>query len=252
MMAGFLGTVAFSAIMGFSIYLSLPLVLRKNMSERMTRLLNSIAIGILIFLMCDIFYDVASGLYAGGALAGYGANPTLSIAFAVALTVGFFMLYGFENRSKKGLTPARMSLMIAVGIGLQNLTEGLVFGSASVTLGLFSGVALVILIGFLLQNLTEGFPIAAPFLRHEDKRLGTLLLLFLIGGLPTVIGGIAGYYYSSTLFDMLFDGLAIGAILYVILPMIRHQLKDLDPLKQKLIYIGIFIGFLMGFMVNLI
>lgn len=251
-MSSFLGTVLFSLIMGLSIFLSLPIVLRKKTSERMTRLLNAVAIGILLFLICDIFSDVAPNLYAKGSLYGYGADPTLSIAFAVALFIGFFMLYLFENRSKKGLSPVNVSLMIAVGMGLQNLTEGLVFGSLAGSIGLFSGIALVVLIGFILQNMTEGFPIAAPFLSHNEKKIGTMALLFLVGGLPTVIGGIAGFYYSSTTFNVFFDGLAVGAILYVLLPMTKHQLKDMDPIKQKLVYSGIFLGFLIGFLVNLI
>ncbi len=250
-MSSFIGTIAFSCVMGFSIYLSLPLVLRKKTGEKTTRLLNAVAIGILVFLMCDVFSDAAPSLYNSSSPGGYLAIPSLSIAFAVALAAGFFMLYYFENRAKQGLSPAMMSLMIAIGIGLQNLTEGLVFGATSVSIGLFSGIALVILVGFTLQNVTEGFPIAAPFL-NNDKKLGTMLLLFLVGGLPTVLGGIAGYYYSSTLFNVFFDGLAIGAILYVILPMIKHQLKDIDPTKQRTIYLGIFLGFLIGFLVNLV
>jgi zinc transporter, ZIP family len=250
-MSDFLGTVIFSIIMGASIYLSLPLVLSRRTGEKMTRLLNSIAIGILIFLIADVFSDVAPGLY-NNSTSGYFANPYLSLVFAIALATGFFMLYLFEDRYPKGLTPAKMSFMIAVGMGLQNLTEGLVFGALSVTFGLFSGVALVVLVGFVLQNMTEGFPIAAPFLDHKEKKLGTMAMLFLIGGLPTVIGGIAGFYFSSMTFNIFFDGLAIGAIVYVILPMIKHQIKDVDRMKQKLIYVGIFIGFLIGFLVNLI
>ena len=142
--------------------------------------------------------------------------------------------------------------MISFGIGLQNLTEGLVFGSLSVSAGLFSGAVLVVLVGFILQNITEGFPIAAPLLREEQKNPLKLLILLLIGGFPTVLGGIAGFYYSSTSFNVFFDGLAIGAILYVIIPMLKHQFKETDQIKQKLIYFGIFLGFLVGFLVNLI
>lgn len=250
-MVNFLATVALSCVMGFSIYLSLPLVMRRKTGEKTTRLLNCIAIGILIFLIADVFSDVALDLYTGS-LAGYGANPALSTIFAIAFVIGFFMLYYFEHRSPNGLTPVHMSLMIAVGMGLQNLTEGLVFGSLAGSLGLFAGVTLVVLVGFILQNITEGFPIAAPFLSHDDKKLGTMALLFLIGGLPTVIGGVVGFYYSSTPFNVFFDGLAIGAILYVIIPMIKHQLKDIDHIKQRLVYVGIFAGFLLGFLVNLI
>ncbi len=238
--------------MGMSIFLSLPVVLRKKTSERMAHLLNAVAIGILIFMIADVFSDVAANIYANGSLAGYGADPVLSALFASGFIIGFFMLYMFENRSKRGLSPVGMSLMIAIGMGLQNLTEGLVFGSLSVSLGLFSGVALVVLCGFVLQNITEGFPIAAPFLGSQKKDAGLMALLFLVGGLPTVIGGIMGFFFSSTAFNTLFDGLAIGAILYVILPMIKHQLRDIDPIKQKLIYTGIFLGFMIGFLVNLI
>ncbi len=250
-MGDFLGTILFSLIMGLSIFISLPIVMHKKTSERATRLFNSIAIGILVFLIADIFSNVASAIY-NGSLAGFGDTPSLSIVFAVALAVGFFMLYIFENRSKTGLTPAKMSFMIASGMGLQNLTEGLVFGATAHTLGLFSGVSLVILIGFILQDITEGFPIASPFLNSSDKKLGIMIMLFAVGGIPTVLGGAIGYYYSSSAFNIFFDGLAIGAILYVIIPMIRHQVKDIDNLKQKLVYIGIFVGFLLGFLVNLI
>ncbi len=251
-MTDLLGTAILSLVIGVSICLSLPLVLRRKTSEKTTRLLNAIAIGILVFLMCDIFADVAASLYSGGALSGYGADPFLSVVFAVSMAIGFFMLYYFENGTRRDLSPKRMSLMIAIGMGLQNLTEGLVFGSFSASLGLLSGATLVVLVGFILQNLTEGFPIAAPFLNHDDKKLGLMLLLFLIGGLPTVIGGIAGFYYSSTAFNVFFDGLAVGAILYVILPMIKYQMKEMDHMKQRLVYVGIFVGFLIGFLVNLI
>ena len=251
-MPGFFGTVIFSLIMGFSIFLSLPIVLRKKTGEKTIRMLNAISIGILIFLLADVFSDVASGLFSGRSNAGYSANPLLSAIFVVGFGIGFFMLYLFENRSKNGLTPNRMALMIAIGMGLQNLTEGLVFGAFSASMGLLSGVSLVVLTGFLLQNITEGFPIASPFLNHDQKKLGPMAVLLFIGGFPTVIGGILGFYFSSTPFNIFVDGLAVGAILYVILPMIKHQLKDIDPIKQKLVYAGIFLGFLIGFLVNLI
>ena len=66
-------TLLFSAVMGLSIYLSLPLVMRRGGRGRTTRLLNSAAIGILIFLIGDIFSDVASVLY-NGSLFGYGSS----------------------------------------------------------------------------------------------------------------------------------------------------------------------------------
>ena len=141
--------------------------------------------------------------------------------------------------------------MIAVGMGFQNLTEGLVFGSLGASIGL-AGAALVVLVGFILQNVTEGFPIASPFLGQHEGKLRLLLALFMIGGLPTVFGGAVGYYYNSVDLDLLFDGIAIGAILYAILPMLRGIFRDPTPGSQRLSYLGVFVGFLLGFLVNLI
>ena len=100
-MSNFLGTVVFSLIMGASIFLSLPIVLRRKTSEQTTKLLEAVAIGILVFLIADVFSNVTPSLYKGGALYGYGADPRLSLVFAAALAIGFFMLYFLENRAKK-------------------------------------------------------------------------------------------------------------------------------------------------------
>jgi ZIP family zinc transporter len=251
-MSNFIGTVIFSLIMGFSIFLSLPVLMRRNTGTKTLKLLNAAAIGILIFLLADVFSNATVLLYSKGSLYGYGASPLYSVVLAAGLAAGFFMLYAFEHKSKRGLTPTKMALMIAIGIGLQNLTEGLVFGSLSASVGLFSGVALVVLVGFMLQNMSEGFPIASPFISYKQKKLSTIVLLLLVGSLPAIIGGITGFYYSSVLFNLFFDGLAIGAILYVILPMIRHLFRDIDPTHQRVAYLGIFVGFLIGFLVNLI
>jgi len=250
-MASFGETLFFSAIMGFSIYISLPLVMRKKTSAPVTKLLLAVAIGILIFLIGDVFSDVSPILYSSGTLYGYGSVPAYDAVFTLAVVAGFVVLYVFENRSHEGLSPTKLSLLIAVGIGFQNLTEGLVFGSLGVQLGL-TGVTLVVLVGFTFQNITEGFPIASPFFGRESWRLPTMLGLFLVGGLPTIIGGGMGFFYSSTYFDLIFDGMAIGSILYVILPMFKMLLREADYIAQRVAYIGVFIGFILGFLVNLI
>ncbi len=249
-MVDFLETLLFSAIMGLSIFLSLPVVLKKQMSDSAKKMLLAIAIGILVFLMGDVFTDVTPDLY-NGSLYGYGSSFFFDAVFTVALILGFFALFYIEGRSRTGLTPVQLSLLIALGIGLQNLTEGLVFGSLGVAMGL-TGVTLVVLIGFTFQNVTEGFPIVSPFLGRMDWRMAVLLGLFLVGGLPTILGGAVGFYYNSKIFDVFFDGLAIGAILYVILPMLKVLLRETDLTKQKIAYAGIFIGFALGFIVNLL
>jgi ZIP family zinc transporter len=249
-MASFAETLLLSTIMGLSIFISLPIVLHKRTSDMANRLLLAAAIGILIFLMGDVWGDAAAIMF-NHSLYGYGSSPYYDAIFTAALGAGFLGLYYSEHRKKTGLDPSQTSLIIALGIGFQNLTEGLVFGALAVTIGL-TGTALVVLVGFVMQNITEGFPIASPFLGRADRKRWEMATLFLVGGLPTILGGAVGYFYSSGAFTVLFDGVAIGAILYAILPMFKSMFRDSDHATQRVTYLGIFLGFLVGFLVNLI
>ena len=275
-MVDFITTLIFSAVMGLSVYLSLPIVLRKKMGDRKIRFLNAVAVGILVFLMLDIYSDVAPDL-SNNTLEGYGTSPFMDAIFGASVVGGFIVLAILEIKSKKTLPPMILALIIAIAMGFQNLSEGLVYGAASVNYGNLGGVSLVILVGFTLQNLTEGFPIAAPLAGTLDnkKRIGALLLMFLIGGVPTIAGGGVGYYYNSTNLDVIFDGIGIGTILYVILPMFRILFKESDAtpeatvegrsgtkeqqisstlasvLNRRAVYLGIFAGFMLGWIVNL-
>ncbi len=249
-MVDFVEAVALSAVMGFSIFISLPIVLRMRTSSILNKLLLAAAIGILIFLMGDVWGDSAAIMF-NGSLYGYGTSPYFDLIFTGALCFGFLALYYGENRRRSGLSPSQTGLIIALGIGFQNLTEGLIFGALAASFGL-SGVALVVLFGFVLQNITEGFPIASPFLGLSDKKPWAMASLFFVGGVPTVLGGAFGFFYSSGAFEVFFGGLAIGAILYAVLPMLKSMFRDSEHAAQRVTYLGIFLGFLVGFLVNLI
>ena len=138
-MIGFEETMLLSAVMGLSIFLSMPIVLRRSTSQTKTKLLNAVAIGILIFLIGDVFVDAAQSLY-NGSLYGYGSSPSYDVAFTVAMAAGFLALFLLGQGSKVGLTPTKLALLISLAIGFQNLTEGLLFGSLGVTLGLTGAV----------------------------------------------------------------------------------------------------------------
>ena len=249
-MATFTEALALSAIMGFSIYLSLPIVLSRNQNERRVSFLNAVAIGILIFLIGDVFLDAAGSLY-NGSLYGYGSSPIYDLVFTVSMAAGFLILFVAGSRKKMVLAPTELALVIALGIAFQNLTEGLLFGALSVGIGL-TGSALVVLVGFILQNSTEGFPIASPFLGSTEGKSGVIAGALMIGGLPTILGGAVGYFYNDTLFDLVFYGLAVGTMLYVILPMLRHVLAGTASNRLGVAYAGVFVGFVLGFAVNLL
>jgi ZIP family zinc transporter len=251
----FLLFIALTTAMGLSIFLSLPIVYSRRAQGRWATGLNAAAIGILVFLLADIFSDVAPILYPNG----YVATAGYTIAFAVAFVAAFLALFFVDNLPKRAEGPVeggarRTAFIIALGIGLQNLTEGLVFG-VNWTAGAV-GVLAVVFVGFFLQNVTEGFPIASPFLGTKERRgIGTMVGLFLVGGVPTILGGIIGYHWSSDLFLVVFDALAIGAIAYVILPMLRVSFRPMESRaasirRDRLVYIGVMLGFLVGFIVN--
>jgi len=268
---GFPLFMALTAAMGMSIFLSLPIVYSRRAQGSWSTVLNAVAIGILVFLLADVFSDAAAIIFPGG----YVADPTYSVAFVLAFSGSFLALFAVDNlpqrsNSQVGVSrpaapgrlpseepgPRTTALMIALGIGLQNLTEGLVFGVNWATGAL--GVLAVVFLGFFLQNVTEGFPIASPFLGSNGRRsLAGLTGLFLVGGLPTLVGGAIGYFWSSDLFLVSFDALAIGAIAYVVLPMLRVAFRPLPTRelalhRNRIVYIGTMLGFVLGFAVNAI
>jgi len=252
-MSGLPVLVALSAVMGLSIFLSMPIVFRKAMGSRTITLLNSAAIGILVFLLADLFLDVGPTIYSNPT-SSFLANASDATIFVVAFAACFFVLFFAEHRSRDStLSPKGLALVIALAIGFQNLTEGLVFGSSWVAGAV--GLTTVVFVGFFLQNITEGFPITSPLVGSGERRVGLVATFFLVGGLPTILGGVGGYFYNSATLDLIFDSLAMGAILYSIIPMMRVAFRPALPpeatyLKQRLTYVGILLGFLVGFTVN--
>jgi zinc transporter, ZIP family len=254
-MADFAALVAFSTAMGFSIYLSLPVVLHKSIQSRSITLLNAVAIGILIFLLADLFANVAPSIYANPA-SPYVADPANAVAFVAAVAGTYLVLFGVEHRGRSGsLSPTATAIIVAGAIGFQNLTEGLVLG-ASWAAGAVS-LSIVVFLGFFLQNVTEGFPITSPLFATVDRRVGAIAAIYLIGAIPTIVGGASGFFYNSSRLDLIFAALAIGAILYSLFPMLRIALRPAEPPqttygKQRLMYVGLLAGFLLGFLVNAI
>jgi ZIP family zinc transporter len=251
--------IILAAVMGLSIFISLPVVMSRRITPMRSAALNAFAIGILLFLLGDIFSDIAP-LLAGSQ--PYLTIPAYDAIFVFGVGGAFLVLFAAEHRPSgtHEFSPLSTALVVALAIGFQNLTEGLLFGSlwsagTWVGFAFFGGLLGVIFLGFFVQNITEGFPIVAPLLGQQRSSLRPVIGFFLIGGLPTVGGAIVGYYWNSAALDILFDSVAIGAILYAILPMLRVAFRpasspDLTYAKQRITYLGLLVGFLIGFVVN--
>jgi zinc transporter, ZIP family len=251
----FLSMLALATVMGLSIFLSMPIVLRRSRTLRLVTLLNAAAIGILLFVLADVWGNVAVILYPAGS---FLSNPGLDAVFVAGVGGAFAVLYALEHSSRasrehREMAPTTTALIVALAIGFQNLTEGMVFGSAWSAGAI--GLLFVVFVGFFLQNVTEGFPISGPLLGARERRVGLFAGYFFVGGLPTILGAGIGYFWTSTPLIVAFDALAIGTCLYVILPMMRGAFRAADTpeatfLKQRLTYVGIGVGFLIGFLVN--
>jgi ZIP family zinc transporter len=105
--------------------------------------------------------------------------------------------------------------MIAVGIGLHNLGEGLAVGAA-ILLGKIA-LSTFLIVGFTLHNSTEGLAIVAPIAKRSSKvRILRLIGMGIIAGAPTIAGvWIGGFLYSS-LAAIIFLSIGAGAIFQVV------------------------------------
>jgi ZIP family zinc transporter len=149
-----------------------------------------------------------------------------------------------------GWSPARrMAVMIAIGIGLHNLAEGLAIGQSAASNDV--QLATMLVIGFALHNATEGFGIVAPLAGDIDERgvrrqpsWPFLLGLALIGGGPTFVGTIVGHRFTSEPVSVLFLTLAAGSIIYVVTQLVGIASR---ARRSDLLAYGLLIGMLAGF-----
>lgn len=267
-----------SAVLGFCTYLALPVVKWPYFTKsRAFVVFNAIAIGILAFLLLDIYTDVFEDIFPNDSMI---ADAGLSLAFIVCVVIAFLIPLWTEGEEgeEAGASGDRTALAVAVGIGFQNLTEGLAFGAAWY-LAKYDpadfGLATIILVGYGIQNMTEGFPIIAAYIGKEQPSWGKLIWLFFVRGIPTVIGGLVGYEavssfvvtdmsspnyglptYGGSLIDTAINGLAIGSILFCILPILLASFRSeatekATHAKRTLIFLGILAGFVIGFGVGL-
>lgn len=215
--------VGLGAIAGATVFLGLPVARMHGLPKAVQGFLNAFATGILVFLLWDILTHAGGPIEAALEQRSHtGQFFAFAAIFAVGIALGLLGLVYF-NRSIFGQirhgsatpSPQALSLAIATGLGLHNLSEGLAIGeSAHVGAIAFTGVLAV---GFALHNVTEGFGIAAPMTTESKPPPWTFLLLAgLIGGGPTFLGTWIGYLASSPYFSVAFLAVAAGALLYVL------------------------------------
>ncbi|MDQ3824083.1 MAG: ZIP family metal transporter, partial [Actinomycetota bacterium] len=167
--------------------------------------------GLLAFLALEALSE-ALELQAALPSAIGGAGLVLLGLAASYLTLTFIS-HGLAGRGERGgsvLGGLALATLVAVGIGLHNLGEGLAIGSSFALGELALGTFLIV--GFMVHNVTEGLGIAAPIAEGERRvGFGRLAALALIAGAPAILGAWIGGFVTSDLLGVLFFAAAAGA-----------------------------------------
>ena len=178
--------------------------------------------GLLSFLAFDAFAE-ALGLQAQ-LPGGFQGTGLILLGIAASYLGLTFISQRFSTRGQRErsapLEGAALATLVAIGIGLHNLGEGLAIGS-SIALGELA-LGTFLIVGFMVHNITEGLGIAAPIAGGTTVSRWRLAALALVAGAPAIVGGWIGGFLTSDLLGVLFFSLAVGAALQVVVEVGRY------------------------------
>lgn len=172
------------------------------------------SIGLLTFLLID---TIVEGLTFAAAAAAALDGVVLLAMSALLAAVGLGTLGDALGRRSGGTgrTGLALAYLVAAGIGLHNMGEGLAIGGALAAGELSLGTTLVV--GFAIHNTTEGLAIVAP-LRANDQSPGPwdLIGVGAVAGVPTMVGAVLGGFIVTPALSVIALGVAAGTIAQVI------------------------------------
>jgi zinc transporter, ZIP family len=217
----------------------------RTVDARWMRFLLAFTVGLLAFLGIDALLE-------GTELAGTGPEALGGAALVWLGAVAAYLVLSAVDGWLRGRSEAvagsepgtessawRAAFLVALGIGLHNLGEGLAIGSAYAIGSLALGAALVV--GFALHNTTEGLAIVAPAAR-ESVSVKRLALLGLLAGAPAVLGawiGASAFHPSAA---ALLFGVGAGAIAQVIVQIVPGVRGRDGTLLSPLVSAGLLAG----------
>jgi zinc transporter ZupT len=221
----------------------------RQLGRRWMVFLMAVTAGLLVFLGLDTLVEAlesaadAPAPFQGIGLIGIGTVATFLLLDAISRR----QTSGGGNEADRRLSVA---YMIATGIGLHNLGEGLAIGAAynvgEIALGAF------LVVGFIIQNITEGLGIIAPVLRDRPG-IRSLAWMGLIGGAPAILGAWIGGLAPSPTLAVLFLAVGTGAIFEVVYEIAKLIQKDTrrQPMPMTVFY-GVLTGMLLLWVTGLL
>jgi zinc transporter ZupT len=178
--------------------------------------------GLLTFLALDA---LAEALELQAALpSALGGTGLVLLGVAASYLALAWISTRFSARNARQRDPAlsgiALATLVAIGIGLHNLGEGLAIGSSFALGELALGTFLIV--GFMIHNVTEGLGIAAPIAEGERPGFGRLAVLALVAGAPAIVGAWLGGFLANDIVGVLFFSIAVGAALQVVVEVGRY------------------------------
>jgi hypothetical protein len=202
----------------------------RRMSKAAMNGILSLTLGLLIYLAVGTWLDAME--FAQQLPAFWQGVPM--VAFVALLTLGTFLALGhrFEGSGDQKSAPLRISYLIALGIGLHNLGEGLAIGAAF-TMG-EAALGSFLVLGFTLHNITEGVGIAAPVVRNNPG-LKHFIGLILLAGTPAIGGVWFGGLSFNPVLATAFLAIGVDAILQVVWEVGKIVASDTARLGRPLV-----------------
>ncbi|MCC6166921.1 MAG: metal transporter [Caldilineaceae bacterium] len=210
----------------------------RRLSGQAMNFILALTIGLLLYLAIGTWLDALE--FAAELPAFWQGAPMVALTALIAL--GILLVIGARRKGVER-TPLQVAYLIALGIGLHNLGEGLAIGAAFALGEAALGTFLVL--GFTLHNITEGVGIAAPIVRHKPALRHFGLLALLAGG-PAILGTWIGGFAFNPVLATLFLALGIGAIVQVIWEVGRLVVRDSARLGRPVLNWSTFGGVVAG------
>jgi zinc transporter, ZIP family len=174
--------------------------------------------GLLTFLAIEALSEALELQAALPSALGGAGLVLLGVAFS------FLFLSAISGRIGEGggVGPSGLALatLVAIGIGLHNLGEGLAIGSSFALGELALGTFFIV--GFMIHNVTEGLGIASPLAEGRAVSWQRLAVLALVAGAPAIAGAWLGGFVTSDLLGVVFFAAAAGAAFEVVVEVGRY------------------------------
>ena len=218
----------------------------RGLDRRWLDFFLAFTVGLLVFLGADALFeslDIAAlvpGAFQGTSLVLLGVVGTPLLLAAIG---AMRPRHGGEHSA------LYVAALIALGIGLHNLGEGLAIGTSYASGEIALGTFLVV--GFLLHNTTEGLGIVAPLGQSRPRPL-QLLGLGALAGVPTVLGAWIGGFTYSPVWTTLFFAIGAGAIAQVVLEILKLFRRRPEGVTTPLNVAGALLGMVLMYATGLI